>query len=94
MDSFNFYSTFFFNSSRPFDVIVPKASAKSKSSKTKLEPIALNDPIDILDKAKSNRVKNSAINDSFADDDEEEEIQGDASGITIPLSRSLGKFNQ
>lgn len=94
MYSFNFYSSFFFNSSRPFDVVIPKASPKSKTGKTKLEPIALNDPIDILDKAKSNRVKNGAINDSFADDDDEEEIQGDASGITIPLSKSLGKFNE
>lgn len=87
--SFNFYSTFFFNSSRPFDVVIPKAPSKTK---TKLEPIALNDPIDILDKAKRNRVKNDAtINDSSTDDDEED-IQGDASGITIPLSKSLGMF--
>lgn len=57
-----------------------------------MEPIALNDPIDILDKAKRNRVKNDAtINDSSTDDDEED-IQGDASGITIPLSKSLGMF--
>lgn len=89
--SFNFYSTFFFNSSRPFDVVIPRAPPKTKSTNTRLEPIALNDPIDILDKAKRNRVKNGAtFSDSVADDDEEEEIQGDASGLTIPLSKSLG----
>lgn len=94
MFSFNFYSSFFFNSSRPFDVVIPKSPSKTKSINTKLEPIALNDPIDILDKAKRNRVKNipSSDTDYDNDDDEEEEIQGDASGITIPLSRSLGIF--
>lgn len=89
MFSFNFYSTFFFNSSRPFDVVIPKAPPKVKSINTKLEPIALNDPIDISDKAKRNRVKNGVVGDVY-EDEEEEEIQGDASGITIPLSRSLG----
>lgn len=35
----------------------------------------------------------SMSNDTAADDgDGEDEIQGDASGITVPLSKSLGKF--
>lgn len=63
------------------------------STKTKLSPVPYNSPIDILDKAKRNRVKNSTRDDVIIIDSDEEEIQGDASGITIPLSKSLGKLN-
>lgn len=74
-------------------------SAKDKSViKTKLTPIAPNDPVKILNKSKSktksNHGKNITLDDIFDNigvDDDDDEIQGDASGITIPISKSLGK---
>lgn len=70
-----------------------KAATNKNAVKTKLLPIPVNSPIDILDNAKRIRMKNSTatptIDDDIVDDDEDE-IQGDASGITIPLSKSLG----
>lgn len=57
--------------------------------KTKLTPISLNDPIKNVDKNKRNRVKNTTLDDIFGNDDDDE-IQGDASGITVPISKSLG----
>lgn len=67
-------------------------SAEEKpSGKTKLSPVLLNEPpINILDKTKHNRTKNTTRNDEFNSD--EDDIQGDASGITVPLSKSLGKL--
>lgn len=93
--SFVFFFGFFCVSSPPY-VILPiddrLSLAQKPSAKTKLSPVpSNNNPIDILDKAKRNRVKNSTRDDVIIDSDEEE-IQGDASGITVPLSKSLGKL--
>lgn len=59
--------------------------------KTKLTPISLNDPVNGVDKGKRNRVKNTTLDDIFGTNDDEDDIQGDASGITIPISKSLGQ---
>lgn len=69
--------------------------AKDKSViKTKLTPISLNDPVNNSDKNKSNRVKNTTLDDIFGNvDDDDDEIQGDASGITVPISKSLGNYH-
>lgn len=80
--------------SPPFVLIPPEDrlnSAEAKpSGKTKLSLVPANHPIDILNKAKHNHVKhNKTRNDEFNSD--EDEIQGDASGLTVPLSKSLGK---
>lgn len=65
-------------------------SPKDKSViKTKLTPIALNDPTRSVDKGKRNNAKNKTLDDIF-DNDDEDDIQGDASGITVPFSKSLG----
>lgn len=91
---FLFFCYFFSVSSPPY-VLLPindRLNLPQKpSTKTKLSPVSYNSPIDILDKAKRNRVKNSTRDDVIIDSDEEE-IQGDASGITVPLSKSLGKL--
>lgn len=58
--------------------------------KTKLTPISLNSPVHSVDKGKGNRIKNTTTLDDIFDNDDDDEIQGDASGITIPISKSLG----
>lgn len=79
-------NTILFCFSRPYSTASPRNTIK-----TKLLPISFNDPIDILDKAKRNRVKNVTRDDYEIADDDGDEIQGDASGITVPISKSLGK---
>lgn len=59
--------------------------------KTKLTPISLNDPVNSVYKGKQNRTKNTTLDDIF-DNDDDDEIQGDASGITVPISKSLGNY--
>lgn len=59
--------------------------------KTKLTPVTLNDTVKTSDKGKRNRVKNTTTTlDDIFDNDDDDEIQGDASGITVPISKSLG----
>lgn len=75
-----------------------KAPKDKPVIKTKLAPIALNGPAKGIDKGKRNNTKNKTLDDIF-DNDDEDEIQGDASGITVPISKSLGNimfifFNQ
>lgn len=89
----------FFNSNGP-DVLILTGNRlkpiKDKSlGKTKLSPI------NSSAKAKKNLQRNNTSaatlddifnrNDSSDDDDDTDEIQGDASGITVPASKSLGK---
>lgn len=68
-------------------------SPKDKGGiKTKLAPITLNDPVHSVTKGKKNRIKNTTLDDIFGNDDDDD-IQGDASGIIVPISKSLGKYN-
>ncbi|XP_031621632.1 uncharacterized protein LOC116339738 [Contarinia nasturtii] len=63
--------------------------------KTKLTPISLNDPAKSkVDKDKRNDAKNitATLDDIFETNDDEDDIQGDASGITVPISKSLANF--
>lgn len=68
-----------------------KVSKEKPVIKTKLTPISLNDPVGVPNKGKRNRVKNTTLDDIFHNDDDDE-IQGDASGITVPISKSLGNY--
>lgn len=61
--------------------------------KTKLTPISSNDPVKSkVDKGKRTDIKNitATLDDIFSTNDDEDDIQGDASGITVPISKSLG----
>lgn len=68
-----------------------KPSKEKLVGKTKLTPISANEPVKVSDKGKRNRVKNitATLDDIFGNDDDDD-IQGDASGITVPISKSLG----
>lgn len=59
--------------------------------KTKLTPITLNESVKTSVKGKQNRAKNTTTTlDDIFDNDDGDDIQGDASGITVPISKSLG----
>lgn len=80
----------------PVDVLILSADRlkpiKEKSViKTKLTPITLNESVKTSDKGKRNRTKNTTTTlDDIFDNDDGDDIQGDASGITVPISKSLG----
>lgn len=64
---------------------------KEKSiMKTKLTPVT--GSVKVSTKGKNNRQRNTTavtLDDIF-DNDDDDDIQGDASGITVPISKSLG----
>lgn len=60
--------------------------------KTKLTPVSGTVKVSNKGNKNSNRQRNTTavtLDDIF-DNDDDDEIQGDASGITVPISKSLG----
>lgn len=65
---------------------------KEKSMmKTKLTPVTGTVKVSSKGNKNSNRQRNTTVTlDDIFDNDDDDEIQGDASGITVPISKSLG----